>query len=354
MKVVVTGGAGFVGSHVAERFARAGHAIVALDSFARATVLGQHFLGKVVSRYNWNRLANIPSVELIEGDVRDERTVDKVTREADVIVHTAAQVAVTTSVLDPRTDFETNVIGTENILEGARKSGSDPVIIFSSTNKVYGDRVNRIPIGLSNDRYTFDDPRFYQGVPETLGIDECHHTPYGASKLAADLLVQEYARSYGLRTAVFRMSCIYGPRQFGNEDQGWLAHFVLSGLTSRPITIYGDGKQVRDVLFVDDLVDAYEAYVSHSRQLGGRVFNIGGGPEFTLSLLELVALLEGLLHRKLVLSFSGWRPADQRVYVSDNHRLHSDLGWTPKVAPKDGVHRMVEWASSEGFANLHQ
>ena len=342
-RVVVTGGGGFVGSHVVERFARKGHEVVAIDSFARTAVLGEHFLGPKVGRYNWDHIAKLPHVTRLEADVRDAKAMETAMRGADVIVHTAAQVAVTTSMKDPRTDFDINVVGTMNVLEGARKSGSDPALVFCSTNKVYGDHVNEIPVRAEGTRYVFDDPKFKTGIPESFETDHCHHTPYGASKLTADLYMQEYARSYGLRTGVFRMSCIYGTRQFGMEDQGWVAHFAISSFFRRPLTIYGDGKQVRDVLFVDDLVDAYEAYLAKSRQLGGRVFNMGGGAGYTMSLLELLSFLEKGLGRKIPVSYGEWRPADQKVYISDIRKAHETLGWAPKVGPEEGVGQILDW-----------
>lgn len=350
MKVVVTGGGGFIGSHVVERFAAKDHEVLAIDSFARRSVLGEHFLGKSASRYNWELIAKIPRVTRQQFDVRDSEEVYRAVKGADVIIHTAAQVAVTSSLKDPRSDFDINVVGTENVLEGARRSGSDPCIVFCSTNKVYGDHVNRIPIRSEAMRYQFDDPSFANGVPESLPIDQCHHTPYGVSKLAADLYVQEYASTYGLRTGVFRMSCIYGERQFGIEDQGWAAHFVLSALYRRPLTVYGDGKQVRDMLFVDDLVDAFEAYANRSRQLGGRLFNMGGGPIFTLSLLELLGLLKSHLGRDIHVDFKDWRPADQKVYISDIRKAKDELSWSPKISPTVGIRRLLEWSLKSNFS----
>ncbi len=346
MQVVVTGGGGFVGSHVVERYAKDRAEVLALDNFARWSTLGTHPLGKGIERYNWDHIGKLPHVSREEVDVRDAKAVEAAVRHADVIVHTAGQVAVTTSVADPRTDFEINVGGTFNVLEGARKSGSDPVIVFCSTNKVYGSAVNLIPVRDEGTRYAFDLKAYADGIPETLPTDLVHHTPYGASKFDADVYVQEYAHTYGLRTGVFRMSCIYGTRQFGMEDQGWVAHFALSALRGRPLTIYGDGKQVRDVLFVDDLVNAYHAYVERSRQLGGAVFNMGGGPKFTMSLLELLKILEAELGRKIPVTFSDWRPADQKVYISDIRHAQEALGWAPQVAPADGVRRILAWAKT--------
>ncbi len=350
MKVVVTGGGGFVGSHVVERYAKSGNQVLAIDSFARTATLGNHFLGPKVNRYNWEYIARLPGVTRLEGDVRDAKAMEKAMQGADVIVHTAAQVAVTTSMKDPRTDFEINVVGTFNVLEAARKSGTDPAIVFCSTNKVYGDHVNAIPVREEATRYVFSDPAFKLGIPESFETDRCHHTPYGASKLAADLFVQEYARSYGLRTGVFRMSCIYGTRQFGMEDQGWVAHFALSAFFGKPLTIYGDGKQVRDVLFVESLVDAYEAYVERSRQLGGQVFNMGGGARFTMSLRELLSILEDELGRKIPVAYGDWRPADQKVYVSDVRQASKELGWKPRIRPEDGVVRILRWIRGQPFS----
>ncbi len=349
-RVVVTGGGGFVGSHVVERFAKEGADVLALDNFARWSTLGTHPLGKGIERYNWDFIGKLPHVTRKEIDVRDAKAVEEAVQGADVIVHTAGQVAVTTSVADPRTDFEINVGGTFNVLEGARRSGSDPVIVFCSTNKVYGSAVNYIPVREDGKRYAFDSKAFADGIPETLSTDLVHHTPYGASKFTADVYVQEYAHTYGLRTGVFRMSCIYGTRQFGSEDQGWVAHFAISAVLGRPLTIYGDGKQVRDVLYVDDLVDAYQAYVSRSKKLKGQVFNVGGGPTFTMSLLELVALLEKQLGRKLKVTFSEWRPADQKVYISNIARAKEVLGWSPKIPPEEGVKRLLKWFESQPFA----
>ena len=347
MRVVVTGGGGFVGSHAVERFARRGADVLAVDSFARWATLGEHPLGPKVKRFNWERIGALPNVTRREADVRDAHAMEEAIRGADVVVHTAGQVAVTTSMVDPRTDFETNVVGTFHVLEAARKAASDPAFVFCSTNKVYGDHVNEIPVEEGATRYAFADPVFAQGIPETFETDRCHHTPYGASKLAADLYVQEYARSYGLKAGVFRMSCIYGTRQFGMEDQGWVAHFAISAALGRPLTIFGDGKQVRDVLFVEDLLDAYDAFLVRASNLKGGVFNTGGGPGFTMSLLELLALLEKDLRRPIPVSYADWRPADQKVYVSDIRRARKELGWTPKVSPQEGVGRIVEWLRAE-------
>ncbi len=350
MKVVVTGGGGFVGSHVVEHYAVRGDEVLALDNLSRWETLGDHTLGTSVERFNWDYISRLPEVQRLEADIRDRKAVELAVRDADAIVHTAAQVAVTTSMKDPLTDCETNLLGTLNVLEGARKSGSDPVIVFCSTNKVYGDNVNRIPVLGNGTRYAYDGLAFANGIPEDFSTDQCHHTPYGTSKLAADLYAQDYAQSYGLKTGIFRMSCIYGPRQFGMEDQGWVAHFAISSLLGKPVTIFGDGKQVRDVLYVVDLVRAFAAFIDRAHGLRGRVFNVGGGPFFTLSLLELVEILEEALGRKVPLSFSEWRPGDQKVYISDIRRAQEQLRWVPKVSPTEGVGQILRWLKTQPFA----
>lgn len=337
MKVLVTGGAGFVGSHVAQYYAKRGSEVVVFDNLSRVEILGKS-VGDPL--YNWNYLKNnYRDVELVKGDIRSFEEVKVASKDVDAIVHTAAQVAVTTSLSDPRTDFEINAFGTFNVLEAARLN--DAALILCSTNKVYGENVNKIPVKEEGKRYCFADEKYRNGIPETFSVDLCGHSPYGCSKLAADLYVQDYAHTYGLKTGVFRMSCIYGVRQFGVEDQGWVAWFVIATLTDRPLTIYGDGKQVRDVLYVKDLVEAFDKFLNSN--LKHEVFNIGGGPENTLSLLEL---LEELTGRRPKISFADWRLADQKVYISDITKAKEKLGWKPKISPREGVKRLVKWVSS--------
>ncbi len=339
MKVLVTGGAGFVGSHVAEYYAKKGHDVIIFDNFSRERILGK----KVGNpRYNWNYLKNnYHHVELFKGDVRGFEEVKVASKDVDAIFHTAAQVAVTTSLSDPRTDFETNALGTFNILEAARLN--DATLVFCSTNKVYGENVNKIPVKEEEKRYCFADEEYRNGIPETFPVDLCGHSPYGCSKFAGDIYVQDYAHTYGLKTGVFRMSCTYGERQFGVEDQGWLSWFVIAALTDKPITIYGDGKQVRDVLYVGDLVKAFDSFLNSD--LKHEVFNMGGGQGNTWSLLELLDTLQELTGKNLHLTFADWRPADQKVYVSDISKTKKLLGWEPKVNPRNGVKKLVEWVS---------
>jgi len=343
VKILVTGGAGFVGSHVAEYFARRSDEVVVLDNVSRARTLTKADKGEASVNFNWNHLKKYDNVELNKGDIRDRDVVEKLAKDVDVIIHTAAQVAVTSSIIDPRTDFEVNALGTFNVLEAAKKSKTNPVIIFCSTNKVYGDNVNKIPVKEENSRYVFADEKFRNGIPETFSIDRCEHTPYGCSKLAADLYVQDYGHRYEVDTGIFRMSCIYGTRQFGNEEQGWVAHFVISTILGRPLTIFGDGKQVRDILFVTDLVKAYGDFIKKRDRHAGEVFNIGGGVDNTISLLELLDALEDITGKRTQITYDDWRPGDQKVYISDISKAKNELGWSPEVGVEDGVRRLVGW-----------
>ena len=338
-RILVTGGAGFIGSHVAEYYAKRGEEVVVLDNLSRTEILG-----KVVGDplYNWNYLKQYGNVKLVKGDIRSFEQVREAARDVDAIIHVAAQVAVTTSIANPRIDFEINALGTFNILEAARLE--DASLIFTSTNKVYGENVNKIPVIERETRYEYADPKFREGIPETFPIDLTGHSPYGCSKLAADIYVQDYAHTYGLKTGVFRMSCIYGERQFGVEDQGWMSWLTIATLTGKPITIYGDGKQVRDVLYVEDLIDAFDKFLNS--KLKHEVFNIGGGPKNTLSLLELLEMLKSMSGANPKVSFAEWRPADQKVYISNINKARALLNWEPKTSPEDGVKRLVNWVSN--------
>jgi len=338
-RVLITGGAGFIGSHVAEFFAEKGIDMIVLENFSRAQLLGK---GYKYVRCNWDFLKKYNNLKLIEGNITDPEQLKKACKDIDAIIHVAAQTAVTTSLIDPKTDFMVNALGTLNILEIARASNSDPVIIYTSTNKVYGSNVNKIETLEKKIRYVFED-KFKSGISETFPIDLCEHTPYGCSKLAGDLYTQDYAKTYGIKTAVFRMSCIYGPRQFGVEDQGWVAWFTIATITGKPITIYGDGKQIRDILYVTDLVNAFDSFLQRKNQLSGEVFNMGGGPENTISLLELLDMLEQLTGKRSKITFSNWRPSDQKVYVSNISKAKEKLRWSPKVSPKEGVEKLVNW-----------
>jgi CDP-paratose 2-epimerase len=271
--------------------------------------------------------------------VRDAAAIKDAAHDADIIVHLAAQVAVTTSVVKPREDFEINALGTFNVLEAARASGRKPIFVYSSTNKVYGG-MDDVRIAENDDRYYYAD--FPNGISEERILD--FHSPYGCSKGCGDQYVRDYARIYGLRTVVMRQSCIYGTRQFGVEDQGWVAWFVIAAVTGRPITIYGDGKQVRDILFVEDLLDAYDAAIEHPEIAAGQVFNLGGGAEKTISVWkEFFPMLEKLLGKPLEVKWGDWRPGDQKVYISNIGKAEKILKWQPKIGVQEGVRRLFDW-----------
>jgi len=272
-------------------------------------------------------------------DVRDASAIAEAAHQADVIVHLAGQVAVTTSVTNPRDDFEANALGTFNTLEAARLSERNPVFIFASTNKVYG--------GMDDVKVVEDATRWRyaelpNGCSESQPLD--FHSPYGCSKGTGDQYTRDYERIYGLRSVVFRQSCIYGPRQFGVEDQGWLAWMTIAAVTGRKITIYGDGKQVRDVLHVDDLLDGYDAAIARIEVAKGRVYNMGGGTQNILAVwAEFGPLLEELLGKKIEVDWADWRPGDQRVFYADYSKARNELGWSPKIGLKSGIERLVNW-----------
>jgi len=330
----VTGGAGFVGCHLVHDLLGDNRKVTVLDSLSRR--------GSERNLEWLQRQHPDGDLRFVKGDVRDPQAVKSAAEDVDAIYHLAGQVAVTSSVQDPRVDFEINALGTLNVLEAARQSPCQPVVMFTSTNKVYGS-MEDVALVEKDTSYEYRD--LPDGIPESRPLD--FHSPYGCSKGAADQYVRDYARIYGLRTVVFRMSCIYGPRQFGNEDQGWLAHFIISAGTGAPITIYGDGKQVRDVLFVEDLVRALRGAVDKISVTAGKVYNIGGGPANTLSVWqEFGRLLAELSGEAVTVSYRDWRPGDQPCYVSDIRNVGRDLGWKPEVDKRAGIRRLWEWVSS--------
>ncbi len=334
MSILVTGGAGFVGCHLVHDLLGDNRKVTVLDSLSRR--------GSERNLEWLQRQHSDGDLRFVKGDVRDPQAVKSAAEDVDAIYHLAGQVAVTSSVQDPRVDFEINALGTLNVLEAARQSPCQPVVMFTSTNKVYGS-MEDVALVEKDTSYEYRD--LPDGIPESRPLD--FHSPYGCSKGAADQYVRDYARIYGLRTVVFRMSCIYGPRQFGNEDQGWLAHFIISAGTGAPITIYGDGKQVRDVLFVEDLVRALRGAVDKISVTAGKVYNIGGGPANTLSVWqEFGRLLAELSGEAVTVSYRDWRPGDQPCYVSDIRNVGRDLGWKPEVDKRAGIRRLWEWVSS--------
>jgi CDP-paratose 2-epimerase len=326
---LITGGAGFVGSNLADALLRDGEKVIVADNFSRDGV-----------RLNaaWLKAKHGDRVRIETVDVRDAARIRALVRESKQVFHLAAQVAVTTSLVDPRDDLETNVIGTFNVLEAARTMLNPPSVLFTSTNKVYGG-MEQVPVALSEGRYVYADGR--RGVTEEARLD--FHSPYGCSKGAADQYVHDYARIYGLPTVVFRMSCIYGRRQFGTEDQGWVAHFARSLLGGEPITIYGDGCQVRDILWVDDLVRAMRLAMDRIDTVHGEVFNLGGGAGNAVSVRGVIEGLRALTGSAVPVSYSDWRPGDQRVYVSDTSKAERVLGWKAEIAWESGLEKLVEW-----------
>jgi CDP-paratose 2-epimerase len=333
--VLITGGCGFIGTNLAHRLLARGRRVLLLDNLSRKGVERNR---------DWLRDTHGDAVEFIEGDVRDAAAVRAAVRNASHVFHFAAQVAVTTSLADPLDDFETNARGTLNVLEAVRNSKQRPPVFFTSTNKVYG-ALDDVPLDESDLRYAPARPRILDhGISERRSLD--FHSPYGCSKGTADQYVCDYARSYGLRTVVFRMSCIYGPHQFGTEDQGWVAHFLIRALDGEPITIYGDGKQVRDVLFVEDLVNAFMLAAERINVCSGEAFNIGGGAENTISLVELLRTIASMEGRAPQIEHAGWRTGDQKFYVSDTRKFRRATGWAPAISPREGVRLLRSWLMS--------
>lgn len=330
-RVLITGGAGFIGSNLANRLLSRGEEIVIFDNLSRA--------GCIVNIEWLRKTYGNDSFRLIKGDITDFEALKSASENADLIYHLAGQVAVTTSVKEPMNDFMDNALGTVNLLEAARQVGNDPIVLFSSTNKVYGCLEN-ITVVEEETRYRLSE--FPSGIPETQPLD--FHSPYGCSKGAADQYIHDYARIYNMRTIVMRQSCIYGYRQFGIEDQGWIAWFIIAAVKGKPITIYGNGKQVRDVLFIDDLLDAYDAAIDNIGVTAGRVYNIGGGPDNTISIWkEFSPILEYLLNKKITVNYDDWRPGDQAVYISDITRASQEFGWSPKTSVQEGITCLVNW-----------
>jgi CDP-paratose 2-epimerase len=330
---LVTGGAGFIGSNYVYRLlARGREAKVTIyDNLSRAGAprnlewLKQNFGGN--------------AFDVVVADVRDADRIAESAKKSDVIVHLAGQVAVTTSVINPRDDFESNALGTFNVMEAARLSGRNPIVIYASTNKVYGG-MEDVQLAEEPTRWRYKD--LVNGCPESQPLD--FHSPYGCSKGTGDQYVRDYARIYGLPTVVMRQSCIYGPRQFGIEDQGWVAWFIIAAVMERPITIYGDGKQVRDILYVDDLLDVYDLAIEKIEIAKGQAYNLGGGPDNVMSVwAEFGPKLEKLIGGTIEVARGDWRPGDQRVFYADIHKAERELGWKPKIGVDEGVQKLFEW-----------
>jgi len=332
---LITGGAGFIGSNYVNHLLARGERVTIFDNLSRAGA--PHNLAWLRSTRGDN------SFQIVVGDLQDAALLRSSVQDADIIVHLAGQVAVTSSVQNPRKDFEDNALGTFNVLEAARLSGRQPIVLYASTNKVYGG-MEDVRLTEHETRYAYED--YPQGISETQPLD--FHSPYGCSKGAGDQYVRDYHRIYNLPTVVFRQSTIYGPRQFGIEDQGYLAWFIIAAIMGNPITIYGDGKQVRDMLYVDDLLHIYDAAIDKIAMTAGKVYNVGGGPEHTISIWkELGPILERLLGQEIPVSWeTEWRPGDQRIFVSNINQARQDLGWQPKIDIATGVQRLFDWVNT--------
>ncbi|WP_458759591.1 NAD-dependent epimerase/dehydratase family protein [Afipia sp. TerB] len=340
--ILVTGGCGFIGCNLADRLAQRGERVLVLDNLARPGVR---------ENAQWLKSRYGSQIEIMVADIREPIPVIDAVRESRAVLHLAAQVAVTDSMTDPAGDFEINARGTLNVLEAVRLHNPSAPLLFASTNKVYGRLIDDSQITRSGQRYvpTGESPPA-DGISENAPLD--FYSPYGCSKGTADQYVRDYARVFGLQTVVMRMSCIYGPRQFGTEDQGWIAHFLLSAIGGNPLTIYGDGYQVRDALHVSDAVDAWLAALDHISLVRGRVFNLGGGLGNSISLLELIDHITELTGHKVTYSFTDWRPGDQPWYVTDTRALLMALGWQPKVPVHEGLRSLHQWLESRFASSL--
>ncbi len=329
---LITGGAGFVGANLAHRLLSSGRPVLVYDNLSRPGV---------ERNLRWLRETHGDRVQVEVADVRDAGRLGRAVAQAGQVFHFAAQVAVTTSLVHPIEDFEINARGTLNLLEAVRAQPTPPPLVFTSTNKVYGG-LEDVTLRCDGRRYEPESTALRaRGIGEDRPLD--FHSPYGCSKGAADQYVRDYARSYGLPTVVFRMSCIYGPHQFGTEDQGWVAHFLIRALDDEPITLYGDGMQVRDILFVEDLIDAFLQAQARMDTLAGEAFNIGGGPDNTISLLDLLRLIGDLRGAQPRVQFDDWRVGDQRYYVSDTRRFQTAAGWSAQTDVPRGVERLYQW-----------
>lgn len=325
--ILITGGAGFIGTNLAHRLLSEGKAVTILDSLERPGV---------ETNLDWLRHEHPDNLNIKVADIRNKYKVQEAANNAEFIYHLAAQVAVTTSLENPFHDFRTNLLGTINLLEAVRNTSHRPPLVFTSTNKVYGD--------LSEKDLIADDQRYVmkqKNVDEEQNLD--FKSPYGCSKGSADSYIRDYCRTYNLKTVVFRMSCIYGPHQFGTEDQGWVAHFLIQALKGKALTIFGNGKQVRDILYVDDLIEAFLLANKNIDQLTGEGFNIGGGFENSTSLNEFVEFIEELTDEKITLRYSHWRNGDQKYYVSNTKKFSSRTGWKPSYSISEGVNKLYEW-----------
>ncbi|HEX8485298.1 SDR family NAD(P)-dependent oxidoreductase [Sphingomonas sp.] len=339
--ILITGGAGFIGSNLADRLAGEGHDVRVYDALSRPGT---------ERNLAWLQANHGARIDFVHADIRDEPTLAAAAADAKAVFHLAAQVAVTTSMVDPVADFAINIAGTLHLLEALRRRGDGTPLIFASTNKVYGDLAD-LSFDLEGDAYVPADANVRaHGIGEARPLD--FHTPYGCSKGAADQYVLDYARSFGVPAAVLRMSCIYGHRQMGTEDQGWVAHFLIRALEGKPITLYGDGHQVRDILDVSNAVDAYVRAWQRIDAVRGRAFNLGGGPANAVSLRQLLGHIGELTGREVDVTYADWRAGDQRYFVADTRAAEAALGLAPKVDWRHGVAELARWLAGERRRNL--
>ena len=354
-KILITGGLGFIGHHLAINLSQKGHKIAVLDNLSRPKTFVCNSLKTSSKNYNWEYLDKFyPKIEKKIIDIRDKEDIRNLIQnfKPEIIIHAAGQTSAVNSIENPRFDFENNIIGLFNVLNSAKESNITTDFIYLSTNKVYGNNVSNIPLIEGRTRYLPQEKNF-NGFSETLSVDHSTHTPYGISKLAGDLYVQEFGQMYNMKNTVFRLSCIYGDQQFGIHGQGFISYMFLNAISGKPIQIYGNGKQVRDILYIDDLVNLIERYLSSTSILNpkifnqkSRVYNIGGGMNNTISLLELVGKYESILGKKLKMHFSDWRLGDQNLYISDITKIYSDIEWKPIINPELGIKRLIKWVEA--------
>lgn len=336
--VLVTGGAGFIGSNLTEHYLSKGCRVIVFDNLSRPGGGAKKNIEYLMSKYKGD-----PNFKFVQHDVRDLEQLREAVKDVDVVFHVAAQTAMTTSIDEPADDFETNARGTFNVLEAARSSDCDPIIIYTSTNKVYGDLTRKLVRLVEREkRWDFADKEYFQGISEDYPLD--FEGPYGCSKGIGDAYCLDYARTFGLRTVVLRMSGIYGMGQHPTEDQGWVGWFIRRAMEKKPITIYGDGKQVRDILFIADLLYAFDKAVENIERAKGQAYNIGGGRNNSISILELLEFLENELGiEPSEVSSGSWRLADQKVYISNTRKAKGEFGWEPRVSKEEGIKRLYQW-----------
>ncbi len=337
-KILITGGAGFIGTNIAEHFLHKGNEIIVYDNLSRPGGGAEKNIKYLIDKYKEN-----PNFKFIKGDVKDFQLLSKAIKDIDIVFHVAAQTAMTISIENPIDDFETNGRGTFNVLEAARKSGCNPIIIYTSTNKVYGDLTKKnVSLIEKEKRWDFEDEKYKEGVDENYPLD--FEGPYGCSKGIGDAYCMDYAKTFGMRTVVFRMSGIFGPSQYPTEDQGWIGWFLKRAMESQPVTIYGDGKQVRDILFISDLLNAFEKSVENIDKTAGNVYNIGGTRKNSISILELLEFLKEKINiSSSSLKVDKWRLADQKVYITNASKAKKDFGWEPLISKEEGIRKLYEW-----------